>query len=113
MSPAIRVTRLVKHYGRGDGLVRAVDEVDLEVAAGESVVVVGPSGCGKSTLLQLMGRLRLGVRLAARDLRRRATETVLIFVALAVAGHHLDDRAGAPRPDRGAVPPHACADGRS
>jgi ABC-type lipoprotein release transport system permease subunit len=32
-----------------------------------------------------MSRLRLGVRLAARDLRRRATETVLLFVALAVA----------------------------
>jgi putative ABC transport system ATP-binding protein len=57
MSPAIRVAGLAKHYGRGDGLVRAVDEVDLEVAAGESVVVVGPSGCGKSTLLQLIGGL--------------------------------------------------------
>ena len=32
-----------------------------------------------------MSRLRLGARLAARDLRRRATETVLLFVALAVA----------------------------
>ena len=32
-----------------------------------------------------MSRLRLGVRLAARDLRRRATETVLLFIALAVA----------------------------
>jgi len=32
-----------------------------------------------------VSRLRLGVRLAARDLRRRATETVLLFVALAVA----------------------------
>jgi putative ABC transport system ATP-binding protein len=48
---------LAKHYGRGEALVRAVDDVDLEVAAGESVVVVGPSGCGKSTLLQLIGGL--------------------------------------------------------
>ena len=59
MSAALRVTRLSKHYGRGEALVRAVDEVDLEVAAGESLVVVGPSGCGKSTLLQLMGGLDL------------------------------------------------------
>jgi putative ABC transport system ATP-binding protein len=59
MSAALRVTRLSKHYGRGEALVRAVDEVDLEVEAGESLVVVGPSGCGKSTLLQLMGGLDL------------------------------------------------------
>jgi putative ABC transport system ATP-binding protein len=59
MSAALRVTRLSKHYGRGEALVRAVDEVDLQVAAGESLVVVGPSGCGKSTLLQLMGGLDL------------------------------------------------------
>jgi putative ABC transport system ATP-binding protein len=59
MSAALLVTRLSKHYGRGEALVRAVDEVDLEVAAGESLVVVGPSGCGKSTLLQLMGGLDL------------------------------------------------------
>jgi putative ABC transport system ATP-binding protein len=57
MNAAVRVTRLAKHYGRGEALIRAVDDVDLEVAAGESVVVVGPSGCGKSTLLQLMGGL--------------------------------------------------------
>jgi putative ABC transport system ATP-binding protein len=59
MSAALRLTRLSKHYGRGEALVRAVDEVDLEVAGGESLVVVGPSGCGKSTLLQLMGGLDL------------------------------------------------------
>ena len=55
--PVLRARGVRKEYGRGAGLVRAVDGVDLDVAAGETVAVMGPSGCGKSTLLHLLGGL--------------------------------------------------------
>jgi putative ABC transport system ATP-binding protein len=55
--PLARTRGLRKEYGGGEGLVRAVDEVDLDVARGEALAVMGPSGCGKSTLLHLLGGL--------------------------------------------------------
>jgi putative ABC transport system ATP-binding protein len=55
--PVVRARNLRKDYGRGEGLVRAVDGIDLDVIRGETVAVMGPSGCGKSTLLHLLGGL--------------------------------------------------------
>ncbi|MCK2222049.1 ABC transporter ATP-binding protein (plasmid) [Actinomadura sp. ATCC 31491] len=55
--PALRARHLVKAHGQGQGRVRAVDEVDLEVPQGQLLAVMGPSGCGKSTLLHLLGGL--------------------------------------------------------
>ena len=52
--PGVRVERVTKVY---DGDVLAVDDVSLEVADGEFIVLVGPSGCGKSTLLRVIAGL--------------------------------------------------------
>ncbi|WP_204060306.1 ABC transporter ATP-binding protein [Microbispora corallina] len=55
--PVLRARGLHKDFGRAAGLVRAVDDVDLDVVAGETVAIMGPSGCGKSTLLHILGGL--------------------------------------------------------
>ena len=45
-------------YGDGEE-IRALDRVNLNIAAGELVAVMGPSGSGKSTLLNVLGALDL------------------------------------------------------
>ncbi len=51
----LRCEGVSKIYGNGENQVRALDEIDLSVEAGEFVSVVGASGSGKSTLLHILG----------------------------------------------------------
>ena len=48
---------LRRHYRRGSETVKALDGVDVDVRAGESVCVLGPSGSGKTTLVNLLSAL--------------------------------------------------------
>lgn len=70
----IRLDAVSRRYEVGGGIVTALADVDLEVDAGEFIVVLGPSGSGKTTLLNLIGAL---------DVPSEG--------AITIAGHQLND----------------------
>lgn len=57
LEPAARAVDLTKSYGRGDGVVRALDGVNVAFERGRFTAVMGPSGSGKSTLTHCMAGL--------------------------------------------------------
>jgi len=71
MQPAITVRELTKTYAEGVTGVPALRGIDLDVHAGEMVMLVGPSGSGKTTLLSIMGCILSptagSVRIAGRE----------------------------------------------
>ena len=56
-SPLLAFSGITRRYGTGDAEVRALDGVDMTIAAAEFVAIRGPSGSGKSTAMNLLGCL--------------------------------------------------------
>jgi peptide/nickel transport system ATP-binding protein len=95
--PLLEIRGLKTHFATDDGMVRAVDGVDVRIGRGETVGIVGESGCGKTvtamSVLKLIamppGRIVAGeilwqgrdlVPLAARELDEiRAKEIAIVF----------------------------------
>lgn len=82
---AIAVRGVSKVFRRGANAVRALDEVDFDVADGEFVAVLGPSGCGKSTLMRLVGGLVPAttgeISIAGTKVRGPHTDLGIVFQA--------------------------------
>ncbi len=57
MSIIVKVQDLVKYYGSGENLVKAVNHTSLDIEHGKFTAIVGRSGSGKSTLLHMIGGL--------------------------------------------------------
>jgi len=53
----LKLVNTSKRFVGGDVVTTALDNVSLEIGAGEYLAVTGPSGCGKSTLLSILGML--------------------------------------------------------
>jgi multiple sugar transport system ATP-binding protein len=89
---AIKLTGVCKEY-EGSGAL-AVEDVDLEIADGEFMVLVGPSGCGKSTLLRMIagledvtyGEIAIGDR-DVTDLEPRERDVAMVFQNYALYPH--------------------------
>ncbi len=54
---ALSLRNLSKGFGSGAGRIAALEDISLDIRAGEFMSIIGPSGCGKSTLFRILGGL--------------------------------------------------------
>ena len=90
----LELDSVTKRFGEGDGSVLAVDDVNVDIADGEFLVLVGPSGCGKSTTLRMVAGLESitdgEVRLAGRRINEQAPaerDIAMVFQSYALYPH--------------------------
>ncbi|HEY2328103.1 MAG TPA: sn-glycerol-3-phosphate ABC transporter ATP-binding protein UgpC [Gaiellaceae bacterium] len=84
----------LEHVTKRFGDVVAVDDISLEIADGEFLVLVGPSGCGKSTLLRMIagleeisgGAIEIGGQ-DVSDLPPRSRDVAMVFQSYALYPH--------------------------
>lgn len=83
MKAILETKDLVKYYGSGDNLVKAIYHTDIRVEPGEFAAVVGRSGSGKSTLLHMLGGLDRPdsgkVLVEGRDIFRLKDDRLAVF----------------------------------
>lgn len=83
MHTILQTKNLCKYYGRGENQVKAVDNMNLEIAQGEFVAIVGKSGSGKSTLLHMLGGLDTptsgSVLVRGKDISKMKEEELAVF----------------------------------
>ena len=79
----LRIDNLCKTYGKGAGLVTALDHVSLTIEKGEFAAIIGPSGSGKSTLLHIIGGVDVPssgkVYLDGQDVYAQTSEKLAVF----------------------------------
>lgn len=79
----MEMTGIKRHYEMASGVVKALDGIDIQVEAGERLLLLGPSGSGKTTLLNCIAALDSPTagtyRFEGKDVPRNAAEKMTTF----------------------------------